>query len=94
VDLGELPGGLERLDLSFTGLTSLPALPSSLRFLSIAGARIDSVEGRLPDGLEELVLAPGQLRRLGSVPASLRVLRFDATTGAAGPLASATGALK
>jgi Leucine-rich repeat (LRR) protein len=76
-DLGPLPASLERLDVSFTGLTALPAnLPDSLRYLSIAGAPIDSIDGRRLEGLEELVVAAGQIRRLGPLPDSLRILRF------------------
>lgn len=77
VHLGEIPEGLERLDVSSTGLVQLPELPASLRSLSITGTAIETVDGLLPDGLRELVLAPGQVRSLGRLPESLRILRFE-----------------
>ncbi len=71
--LPPLPVGLQRLNISFSNITSLPDLPQSLTLLRVSNTWLSTLPG-LPGGLDTLMCDYNQLTSLPALPGALRYL--------------------
>jgi Leucine-rich repeat (LRR) protein len=77
-EVGDLPSGLKKLDISYTGIRQIPNLGSDLEELNISGTRIRlSSLSILPRKLKVLILSEGQVDSWEGFPPALQVLRFE-----------------
>jgi hypothetical protein len=76
-EISFLPKGLTYLNLSGTGIKSLPTLGDHLQDLDLSNTEIKNIDLRsLPRSLKVLTLSEGQIKNLEGLPPSVDTLRF------------------
>jgi len=77
-DIDQLPalqGGLQRLNIASTRISSLQAIPKSVVELNICNTGISDLRG-LPPGLQTLTITRGKITSLEDLPETVTDLRF------------------